>query len=263
MKKLNQKTSGLVPVKNALSEELTHMRWSLIPNLMLSLENNIREFENLKLFELEKIFNLNWNNIEENYSLAWVELSEKEISYYDIQNTILNFFKTIWIDNYTFDYLDSIPSYAHPWRTAKIIVRWIQVWILWEIHPKVANNFWIEWRVWFFEININTIEDKLYTKTKAKDISTFQENNFDLNFVINKKTKWKNIKQAIEKTSPELITKVELIDIYENEEKLAWLRSLTFKIYIQSKEKTLDDNDKSKLIEEIIKKVEKLGWKLR
>jgi phenylalanyl-tRNA synthetase beta subunit len=26
MKKLNQKTSGLVPVKNALSEELTHMR---------------------------------------------------------------------------------------------------------------------------------------------------------------------------------------------------------------------------------------------
>ena len=263
MKKLNQDTSNLVPVKNALSEELTHMRWSLIPNLMLSLENNIREFENLKLFELEKTFNLIWNNIEENYSLAWLELSKKEISYYDIQNTISNLFKTIWIDNYSFDTLENIPSYAHSWRTAKIVVRWTQVWIIWEIHPKVVNNFWVEWRVWFFEININELQDKLYSKTKAKDISLFQENNFDLNFVISKETKWKDIKLAIEKTNQELITKVELIDIYENEEKLIWHRSLTFKIYIRSKEKTLDDNDKSKLIEEIINKVKKKWWKLR
>jgi phenylalanyl-tRNA synthetase beta subunit len=68
--------------------------------------------------------------------------------------------------------------------------------------------------------------------------------------------------QVIEKTSP-LIRKVELLDIYENEEKLAWKRSLTYKIFIQSMEKTLDDNDKAELIKAIIESVKKVGWELR
>jgi len=41
-----------------------------------------------------------------------------------------------------------------------------------------------------------------------------------------------------------LIKKVELFDIYENEEKLPGKRSLSFKIYIQSLESSLDDNIK-------------------
>jgi len=42
------------------------------------------------------------------------------------------------------------------------------------------------------------------------------------------------VKATIEKTEPKLITKVELIDIYENNLVLAGKRSLTFRIYIQS-----------------------------
>jgi len=64
-------TDDLVPMKNALSEELTHLRWSLVPNLLLSLEKNIRDFSEMKLFELEKVFNRNVSEITENYSLAW------------------------------------------------------------------------------------------------------------------------------------------------------------------------------------------------
>jgi phenylalanyl-tRNA synthetase beta subunit len=65
------------------------------------------------------------------------------------------------------------------------------------------------------------LKNALYSITKAKDVSSFQENNFDLNFVITKKVKAKDIKLAIEKTNPSLITKVELVDIYEDEVKLA------------------------------------------
>ena len=43
-------------MKNALSEELTHLRGSLIPNLLKALEENKREFTGMKLFECEKIF---------------------------------------------------------------------------------------------------------------------------------------------------------------------------------------------------------------
>jgi hypothetical protein len=43
-------------MKNALSEELTHLRESLIPNLLMTVENNNRDFKDLKLFEIEKVF---------------------------------------------------------------------------------------------------------------------------------------------------------------------------------------------------------------
>jgi len=263
MEKMNSWVEDLVPMKNALSEELTHMRWSLIPNLMLSIEKNSKEFDLLKLFELEKVFKRDKAQILENYSLAWVQVSNKDIAYFDIQNIVSDFLKTVWVDNFMFDNWDWIAKYAHSWRTANIIIRWKKVWIVWEIHPKVANNFWIEQRIWFFEIDINLLENALYWKIKAKDISSFQENNFDLNFVVQKETKAKDIKQAIENTDKNIINKVELIDIYEDEEKLAWKRSFTFKIFIQSLEKTLDDKDKWVLIEEIIKKVEKKWWFLR
>jgi phenylalanyl-tRNA synthetase beta subunit len=76
-------------------------------------------------------------------------------------------------------------------------------------------------RIAYFDINIEKLENALYSITKAKDVSSFQENNFDLNFVVDKKVKAKDIQIAIQKTDVNIITKVNLIDIYENEESLA------------------------------------------
>jgi len=263
MSKTLWSTTDLVDMKNPLSEELTHLRWSLIPNLLLSLERNIREFNNLKLFELEKVFTKNWSDIKEYYSLAWVEVSNKDIVYYDIQNTVSDFFKTVWIDRYMFEICEKTPSFAHAWRTASIKVRGQEVWTIWEIHPKVANNFDVKERIGFFEISIEKVEKALYSITKAKELSNYQENNFDLSFVVDKAIKSSDIKIAIEKTNQNLITKVELTDIYEDEEKLPGKRSLSFTIYIQSMETTLDDKVKNELIKDIISKVEKKGWSLR
>ena len=256
-------TKDLVPMKNALSEELSHLRWSLIPNLLLSLEKNVREYDELKLFELEKVFLRKGDDIDEFYSLAWVEVKDKDIVFYDIQNTVSDLFKTLSITNYKFDNCNDFPTFAHKWRTAAIIVRGKQIWTVWEINPKAANNFDVQSRIWYFEINVWKLKDALYSITKAHDVSNFQENNFDLNFVVNKDVKASDIKTTIWKTNGNLITKVELIDIYENEEKMAWKRSLTFKIFIQSMDWTLDDKVKSELINDIVKKVEKRWWELR
>ncbi|NVP17875.1 phenylalanine--tRNA ligase subunit beta [Candidatus Gracilibacteria bacterium] len=263
MNKCLSNTTGLIPMKNALSEELTHLRGSLIPNLMLSLEKNINEYKSLKLFELEKVFNLKGNKIIENYNISGVMLVEKDIAYYDIQNTIKNFFRFIGIYNYSFENIQDTPSYAHKGRTASIKVRGQNIGIIGEIHPKVANNFSINSRIGFFEIDVELLEKVAYQTIKAKDISSFQENNFDLNFVIDKENSTSKIKQAIEKSDSKIINKVDLIDIYENEEKLPGKRSLLFTIYIQSLERTLDDKDKANLINEIIKNVSKVGGELR
>ena len=263
MSKLEWNCNNLVPLKNALSEELTHMKWSLIPNLMKSLEENIRENRDLKLFEVEKVFSKEWINISENYEISSVITSNEEIPYYEMQKVVSDFLKTIWLNNFSFDIDQQFPTFAHTWRTAKIIARWQEIGYVWEVHPEISKRFSVKSRVAFFTINLDKIKEMVFWITKATEISQFQINNFDLNFVVDKNIKWKNISSTILGTDKKLIKKVDLFDVFESEEKLPWKRSLSFKIFIQSDEWTLDDKVKNNLIEEIKKKVEKKGWELR
>jgi len=271
MEKLNMNINDCVPLKNYLSEDVTHMKNSLIPNLMKGLEDNIREKKDIKLFEIEKVFKTIpreegiKGNIEicEDYFISWVITSEKDIVYYDIQSIVSDFLKTIYVDNFYFDNSEVLPNYSNKWRTSTIVARWNEIWFVWEIHPTIAKRFDILDRIWFFEINVSKLIKKAYNKVKAKEISNFQENNFDLSFVVDKRVKWKDIETTIKNTNKDLIKRVELFDIYENEEKLPWKRSLSFKIYIQSMTETLKDDVKTNLIKEIVSKVEKKGWNLR
>ena len=263
MNKLEGNLDSLVPLKNALSEELTHMKGSLIPNLMKSLEENIRETKDLQLFELEKIFSLTNNEITEHYEISSVMTSDAKIPYYEIQTIVTDYLKTLWLNNFYFEPTDSLPSYAHSGRTAKILARGQEVGFVWEIHPEISKRFDVKSRVAFFSIDIDKIKDMAFSITKATEISQFQMNNFDLNFVVDKWVKWKTIQTTIANADKKLIKKVELFDIFESEDKLPWKRSLSFKIYIQSDEWTLDDKVKNSLIDEIVKKVEKKGGELR
>jgi phenylalanyl-tRNA synthetase beta subunit len=59
-----------------------------------------------------------------------------------------------------------------------------------------------------------------FSTIKAKEISNFQASNFDISFEITPNIKGSKVKNTIEKTDPKLIQKVELIDIYNDKEKL-------------------------------------------
>ncbi len=263
MKKVLGNTEELIPLKNSLSEDMTHMKWSLIPNLILSIEKNIKQEKNLRLFEFEKVFAFKSWKVIENYAFSGVITNDEKVVYYDLQKVISDLFKKLAIDNFMFTTPKTYPSFAHKGRTASIIVRWQEVGFVWEVNPSVVNNFWLETKIWFFEIDADKLKSLVYNKVKAHEVSTFQENNFDLSFVVSKDKAGKDIQISIAKTDPKIIQKVELFDIYENEEKLPWKRSLTFKIYIQSLDETLWDEVKNNLIKSIIERVGKIGGVLR
>ncbi len=263
MNKALSSTTDLIDLKNYLSEEITHMRWDLIPNLLLSAEKNIRETKTMSLAEVWKVFHKNGGDIIENTCISAVMVAEKDIGYYSVQSLTSDLLKSLWIDAFFFEETNNIPSYAHSGRTASIVVRGQEVWYVGEIHPKVSKAFDIHHRVVFFSINANAIEQSVSSVKKTKEISTFQENNFDISFVVDKTVPGKNIRNAIKKTDTSLINRVELFDIYEDENKLPGQRSLSFKVYIQSLEKTLNDEVKNDIIKRIVEKVEKKGWFLR
>ena len=259
MKKCNSNLSWLVPLKNSLSEDATHMKNSLIPNLLLSLEKNKVDFKELNLFEVEKVFSYNeeTNNITESYNLSWIITSNKNIAYYDMQNIVSKFLKEIWVSKYNFKKDDKTPSYAHVTRTAQIVARGQKIGVIWEIKPIVMKNFNLKSKLWFFEINLDKLSTIINSIIKTNNLSEFQSSNFDISFLIDKNLEWSRLQNIIEKTNPKIIEKVELFDIYENEEKLPGKRSISFKIFLQKMESEINDKEKNELISEILKKAEK------
>ncbi len=262
--KCNSTIKNNIRLKNSLSEEATHMKNSLIPNLLLSLEKNKVDFKYLKLFEVEKIFKYTQekNQISEMYNLSWVITTSKDIIYYDIQNIISKFLTEIWISKYEFKKTTNIPQYAHSTRTADIIARWQKIWIIWEIKPKVASNFSIKSKIWFFEIDLDLISTMINSITKFIELSEFQSSSFDVSFLVSKDFEANILKNTILKTNPQIIQKVELFDIYENK-KLWNNRSIAFKVFLQKMDSEITDKQKNEIISKIIEKSEKLWVKHR
>lgn len=262
--KLNLDINECVDLKNYLSEDATHMRNSLIPNLMLSLEKNIKDFSKLDLFEFEKVFLRDKDTINEKYYLSWVTLNyTNEITYYKIQSIVSDLLDTIYVDKYEYKKSGISISYANSWRLANIIVRGQVVWFVWEVHPTISKRFDLSARVWFFEIDIEKLKESVYNKVRAKDISNFQMNNFDLTFLVDKDIEGIGIYNTILNVDKNLIKTVELFDIYEDELKIPWKRSISFKIFIQSEDWTIWDKEKGILIDKIVDKVNKKWWTLR
>jgi phenylalanyl-tRNA synthetase beta chain len=262
MKKLNSGIEDLIEMKNYLSEEVTHLRNSLIPNMMRGLEENIREQKMIRFFEIEKVFGKQESWVYEANHMAGLITSDKDIAYFEIQEILRKFFKSLWVDKYSFEIPKEFPPFCHTGRTAEIWVRGKKIGYIGEIHPEVSRRFDVEKRIWFFEVNADILAQNAFITVKAKELSQFQENNFDLSFVVEKTISGKNIQKTIEK-SDSLIKKVQLFDVYEDEEKLPWKRSLSFNIVIQSDSQTLDDSVKNQLIQTIISSVEKTWGKLR
>lgn len=264
MQKMNSKMDNLVPLKNYLSEDASHMRPNLISNLMNSLEENIRDESDLKLFELEKVYTKNASEIEERYSLAWVITNQdSDVLYYELTKILEDFFKTVGVNKYAFDTLQNEISFAHNWRTWEVIIRGQSIGQVWEIHPLIAKRFDVKGRVAYFELDVSKLLPACYSLIKAKEISIYQENNFDLAFLIDKEIKASKIESAIKNSDQKHISNVELVDIYENEERLPGKRSLAYRIYISSLDWTLWDDVKWNLIKTITERVSKVGWELR
>jgi phenylalanyl-tRNA synthetase beta chain len=174
---------------------------------------------------------------------------------------VSKFLKEIWVSKYEFKATSNIPKYAHKTRTAEIVARWQCIGTIWEIKPIVVKNFSLKSRLWFFEINLDKLKDMIHTITKVSELSDFQSSSFDISFLIDKNLEWLKLKNIIAKTNIKVIEKVEVFDIYENEEKLKWNRSISFKVFLQKMDSEINDKEKNKLIEEIIKKATKF-WAL-
>ena len=237
-------------IANPISNELSIMRQSLIPNLVKGavMEQN-KGNQTCSFFEAGKIFLGESTEITECDTIAAIRsgaLNAKEVNndarnydIFDVKNDIyslLEFFNiaarkiTIKTDN--------LPSFMHPNRAANLYIGKKHIGYFGELHPNIAKQISLKQRLNLFELFVTNLP-KIKAANKKYVAAVLQPVNRDFCFIVAENIAAGDIKNEFHKIAPELISKIHIFDLYQGEKIAAGKKSLAFNIILQPKDKSL------------------------
>ncbi|MEL0248284.1 MAG: phenylalanine--tRNA ligase subunit beta [Pelagibacteraceae bacterium] len=251
-------------ISNSISEDHAFMRSSMLFNHLESLENNRKKGLNkLSVFEIGPIYN--HSKSQENILFALTSniknqnkyFEEDNLDYYYLTKIVSKILGTVNFDIRQFNITRSDSNIFHPGQSAelhmgkKIIARYGKIHpLILENFPKLSNTYGIEL---YFE---NLPIDSMFRRNKNfKQESNFQHSEKDFSFIFNKDQNLYEVYRFVLGIDKKLIQKLEFFDEYLSSEIGSDKKSITFKVTIQSLEKTLDEKDLEQIHQNIIDKV--------
>ncbi len=233
-------------ISNPLTEDLVYMRPSLIPNLLLAYQQNQFLKEDLRLFELSKIYLPKRLNLPDDQSRLCALLSGER--FLETKGLIESLLNVLGITSYTFMPNDLTNNNLwHRDRSAMIKIGKSGgelIGMIGEVNLSVLTKFDIRTKVTIADLDFTQIV-KLATKTKKyQPIPKYPPIIEDISIVANPKILTGEIITEIRKQS-NLIKDVSLLDQFET--------SRTFHIIYQHPKKSLTSNEVAKVREKIIK----------
>ena len=152
---------------------------------------------------------------------------------------------------------------AHPKNNAEIFVNGKSVGYIALLHPKSTQKIGKNYAVSMIELNFALLAEQKQKAKKVDEITKYQINQLDLNFVIDSDEVYQNIFDALSSYKTDLDYSVKLVDVYTDENMLPGKKSMTFSFEISSKTHTLSGEELDKFQQDLIALAEKHGYLLR
>ena len=258
-----------IMIQNPLGEEFKMMRPSTIPSMMQILATNSnKKNQNVKLFDISR----NYKNINNEVQQGEVPVQEEiltigmygeDVDFYSLKGLIENILEAININRYDIQKEKENTSY-HPGRCANIKIGIDTILTMGEVNPEVLENYEIEKRVYLAEVNITKLIKYSRENKKYVEIPKFPAVERDIALIIDEEIEVGEIEKIISKKAKKLLESIKLFDIYRNEKLGENKKSVAYSLIFRDKNKTLDDSEINRIMEEIIKELEKnLGAELR
>ncbi len=251
-------------ISNAISDDQSFMRNSMIFNHLETAEMNYKKgYKNIQIFEIGPIYNTSQS--QENILSMLISSQEntntifksEDFNFYYISNLVSRLISSLNFDAKQFNILRSISNTFHPGQSAelnmgkKLIARYGKVHpLIIEEFPKLKNSYAIE--LFFENLPIDSI-----SRTNSSNIldSQFQFSEKDFSFVFEKEQNLFEVQRYVNGIDKNLIKNVEFFDLYESKDLGENSKSVTFRVTIQSKDKTLDEKDLEQIHNNILEKV--------
>lgn len=260
---------------NPISTDLSDMRPSLLPNLIDATQRNYdRDQQNICLFEVGKQFSDVTPEGEQQIVAGvrsgktapkhWAQ-APRDVDIFDAKADAFMALEACGIDGEQLQIIFPGPSWYHPGRSGYFVLGpKNHLAAFGEIHPKVLAAMDIDPKIVGFEVYLNSIPLPKSRANKPLEISPYQPVERDFAFIVDAIVSARDVMQAAQKADRQLITNVNLFDVYEGQGIAQGKKSLALSVQIEPKEGTLTDIQLAELSEKIIASVKKLtGGELR
>jgi len=226
----NQVIEILYPV----SKEFKYLRPSLFMNIKNTLLNNSRFFNEVKIFEIGKVFYKENNNFKEELRLGCGILHKKDYPVFELKGVFSCLFEDLGIDDYLM---------AEDDKKIKIEVDGNVIGNIFHFKTKKGFN------IALVEINLEKILKSIEEEKEFKPLPKYPAVLRDISILVSKDFRIGEIMEKISNASS-ILEDVDLIDEYW-EESFSNNQSLTFRLIFQSEEKTLKDEEVDMELEKI------------
>ena len=149
-----------------------------------------------------------------------------------------------------------IPHFIHPYQYMVLKVQDTEVAYIGSLNPVYAETYKVRVDMALAEMNIQLLFDKVFEKKPFQPLSPFPSVERDLSLLIPKNFPAGHIIKGIRTLAGLVCRSVEIFDIYENEKtRKDGVRSVTFRLTLQSDKKTLTEDSLKKLQDKLTKEL--------
>ena len=263
---VNEKTfiENEIKIVNPLVSEYSNLRISLLPNLIKTIQENLKQgnlvingFEYGHIFLPDKVkkfkekeyvagifgglkTKLTWSDSEN--VLTWFEAKGKMEQLFNQLNLFVKW-KNI-STSFTNDIL-------HTYRQAELYLpNDIKLGVFGQIHPILANQLNLASEIYLFEFDVEAIQNQIQLNQLPmyKEYSSYPKIIKDISFIVRRDVPFNDLQQALYYNGTKFLSEINLLDEYTGTSIPDQHISLCLQLIFQSDEKTL----KNKEIEEIL-----------
>ena len=260
---------------NPIAAELSDMRPSLIPGLIMAAQRNAdRGFPDTAVFEVGQIFK--GDKPTDQLTAAsglrrglakpsgsgrhWSDKSGP-VDVFDVKADAFAVLAASGAPMQALQVVPGGPAWFHPGRSGTIQIGPQNVLgHFGELHPRAVAGLKAEGPLVAFEVILEKIPEPKARPTRAKpllDVSPFQPVERDFAFVVDNSVKAADIVRAAQNVDKKLVTNVVIFDVYEGKGIDPGKKSIAIAVTIQPREKTMTDAEIETLAGKIVTEVTK------
>lgn len=266
---VNEKTfiDNKIKLVNPLVSEYSSLRVSLLPNLIKTIQENLKQSNSIiNGFEYGHVFfeDSLMKFKEKEYvagifgglktKLTWSD-SEIPISWFEAKGKIEQLFNQLNLTvNWKLAEKHLTSNLFHQYRNAELyLLNDVQIGVFGQINPILANQLNLPAEIYLFEFDLESIQKQI----KLNHLTIYQEYSLypriikDISFIIKQEVTFNEIQQALYYNGTRFLSEITLLDEYKGKSIPDQHTSLCLQLIFQSNEKTLQNKEIEKIIENL------------
>lgn len=230
--------NGIVRLDNTLRREMA-------PTMLYAINKNMKYMNDVRVFEIGRTFEYNFDGKDAKeykvlgLGVASTKNTEKELAY-EVKTMIDSIVKINKNMDVEYKNIDNVENnWMHPVNSFEIIVNNMPVGYISVVHPKIKDAINSKSSIVVAELRIDMLGEIAKRDINYKEVSKYQTVTFDLSLIVDKDTKYSDIKSIIDSSNMNYLMEYTLVDIYEDAQKLLGKKAVTIRFTIGSYDKTL------------------------